>query len=152
MAPTVIAFAPGRVELLGNHTDYNDGVALAAPIYRGVTIRAEKLDADLVEISSEANGREVRVSLKNLQRLDEERWANYPIGVIKTLREAGFEIGGMRLRVGSNLTPGSGLSSSAAFYHESFAWRSPFIRGEVTSRMKLLDHEYGPKSTTSSSL
>ena len=98
MAPTVIAFAPGRVELLGNHTDYNDGVALAAAIDRGVTIRAEKLDADLVEISSEANGREVRVSLKNLQRLDEERWANYPIGVIKTLREAGFEIGGMRLR------------------------------------------------------
>ena len=115
MAPTVIAFAPGRVELLGNHTDYNDGVALAAAIDRGVTIRAEKLDADLVEISSETNGREVRVSLKNLQRLDEERWANYPIGVIKTLREAGFEIGGMRLRVCSNLTPGSGLSSSAAF-------------------------------------
>ena len=114
MAPTVIAFAPGRVELLGNHTDYNDGVVLAAAIDRGVTIRAEKLDADLVEISSEANGREVRVSLKNLQRLDEERWAN-PIGVIKTLREAGFEIGGMRLRVCSNLTPDSGLSSSAAF-------------------------------------
>jgi galactokinase len=115
MAPTVIAFAPGRVELLRDHTDYNDGLALAAAIDRGVTIRAEKLDADPVEISSEANGCEVRVSLENLQRLDEERWANYPIGVIKTLREAAFEIGGMRLRVCSNLTPGSGLSSSAAF-------------------------------------
>ena len=43
MAKTVVAFAPGRVELLGNHTDYNEGVVLAAAIDLGVTIRAEKL-------------------------------------------------------------------------------------------------------------
>lgn len=115
MAPIVTAFAPGRVELLGNHTDYNDGVALAAAIDRGVTIRAEKLDGDRVEVRSETNGREVSVSLHDLRRLDEERWANYPVGVLKILREAGFEIGGMRLNVSSNLPPGSGLSSSAAF-------------------------------------
>ena len=115
MEKSVVAFAPGRVELLGNHTDYNEGLALAAAIDLGVTIRAEKLDADVIEVSSETNGREVSVSLKNLARLGEERWANYPIGVIKILREAGFEIGGLRLQVSSNLPPGSGLSSSAAF-------------------------------------
>jgi galactokinase len=112
---TVVAFAPGRVELLGNHTDYNEGLVLAAAIDLGVTIRTEKLGRDVVEVSSETNGREVSVSLKNLQRLEEEPWANYPIGVIKTLREAGLEIGGLRLRVSSNLPVGSGLSSSAAF-------------------------------------
>jgi galactokinase len=115
MEKSVVAFAPGRVELLGNHTDYNEGLALAAAIDRGVTIGAEKLDADVIEVSSETNGREARVSLKNLHRLEEEPWANYPIGVIKILREAGLEIGGLRLRVSSNLPPGSGLSSSAAF-------------------------------------
>jgi galactokinase len=115
MGKSVRAFAPGRVELLGNHTDYNEGVALAAAIDLGVTIRAEKLDVDAIEVSSETNGREVSVSLKNPQRLEEEPWANYPIGVIKVLREAGFEIGGLRLQVSSNLPPGSGLSSSAAF-------------------------------------
>ena len=115
MKKSVLAFAPGRVELLGNHTDYNEGLALAAAIDLGVTIRAEKLDADVIEISSKTNGREARVSLKNLQRLEEESWANYPIGVIKTLREAGFEIGGLRLQASSNLPIGSGLSSSAAF-------------------------------------
>jgi hypothetical protein len=94
----VLVFAPGRVELLGNHTDYNEGLALAAAINLGVTVRAEKLDADVIEVSSETNGREVRVSLKNLQRLEEEPWANYPIGVIKSFREAGFDIGGLRLR------------------------------------------------------
>ena len=88
MEKRVLVFAPGRVELLGNHTDYNEGLALAAAINLGVTVRAEKLDADVIEVSSETNGREVRVSLKNLQRLEEEPWANYPIGVIKSLREA----------------------------------------------------------------
>src|SRR5215469_15120338 len=115
MGKSVIAFAPGRVELLGNHTDYNEGLALAAAIDRGVTIRAEKIDADLIEISSETNQRQAKVPLKKLQRLEEESWANYPIGVIKFLREAGCAIGGLRLRVGSNLPLGSGLSSSAAF-------------------------------------
>src|SRR5271165_5678154 len=115
MEKAVLAFAPGRVELLGNHTDYNEGLALAAAIDRGVTIRAEKLGADVIEVISETNGREVSVSLKNLAPLGEERWANYPIGVIKSLREAGFEIGGLRLHVSSSLAPGSGLSSSAAF-------------------------------------
>jgi galactokinase len=115
MGKSVVAFAPGRVELLGNHTDYNEGVALAAAIDLGVTILGERLETEVIEIRSETNGREVSVSLKNPRRLEEESWANYPIGVIKALREAGFEIGGLRLRVSSNLPPGSGLSSSAAF-------------------------------------
>jgi galactokinase len=46
MEKSVTAFAPGRVELLGNHTDYNEGLALATAIDRGVTIRAEKIDAE----------------------------------------------------------------------------------------------------------
>jgi galactokinase len=115
MEKSVVAFAPGRAELLGNHTDYNEGLVLAAAIDLGITIRAEKIDADVIEVISEANRRRVTVSAKNLQRLEEESWANYPIGVIKGLREAGFEIGGVRLRVSSNLPVGSGLSSSAAF-------------------------------------
>jgi galactokinase len=115
MGKTVVAFAPGRVELLGNHTDYNEGLALAAAIHLGVTVQAEKVETDVIEVSSETNGRTASASLRNLHRLDAEPWANYPVGVVRILREAGFEIGGLRLRVSSNLPPGSGLSSSAAF-------------------------------------
>jgi galactokinase len=115
MKKNVVAFAPGRVELLGNHTDYNEGLALAAAIHLGVTVHAEKIEADVIEVSSESNGRTASAPLKNLQRLDAEPWANYPVGVVRVLREAGFGIGGLRLRASSNLPPGSGLSSSAAF-------------------------------------
>src|SRR5215471_16330343 len=114
MDKSVVAFAPGRVELLGNHTDYNEGVALAAAIHLGVTVHAEKIEAEVIEVSSETNGRAASAPLKNLQRLDPEPWANYPVGVVRILREAGFGIGGLRLRVSSSLPPGSGLSSSAA--------------------------------------
>ena len=114
MDKSVAAFAPGRVELLGNHTDYNEGVALAAAIHLGVTVHAEKIPADVIEVSSETNGRTASAPLKNLQRLEAEPWANYPVGVVRILREAGFGIGGLRLRVSSSLPPGSGLSSSAA--------------------------------------
>src|ERR1700740_297285 len=115
MRKAVVAFAPGRVELLGNHTDYNEGLALAAAIHLGVTVHAEKIEADVMEVSSETNGRAASAPLKNLQRLDAQPWANYPVEVVRILREAGFEIGGLRLRVSSNLPLGSGLSSSAAF-------------------------------------
>jgi len=115
MGKTVAAFAPGRVELLGNHTDYNEGLALAAAIHLGVTVRAEKIEGKRIEIFSETNGRAASASLENLDRLEEEPWANYPIGVIKILREAGFAVNGLRLRISSDLPAGSGLSSSAAF-------------------------------------
>jgi galactokinase len=115
MKKSVVAFAPGRVELLGNHTDYNEALALAAAIHLGVTAHAEKIEADVIEVSSESNGRTASAPLKNSQRLDAEPWANYPVGVVRVLREAGFGIGGLRLRASSNLPPGSGLSSSAAF-------------------------------------
>ena len=61
---------------------------MAAAIDRGVTICAEKLDSDVIDITLETNGREARVSLKNLRRLEAEPWANYPIGVINIFREA----------------------------------------------------------------
>ena len=115
MKRSVVAYAPGRVELLGNHTDYNEGLALSAAIDLGVTIHAESLDGEVIEVSSKTNGRTAKVSLQDPEKLEQESWANYPIGVVKTLREAGFEIGGLRLLATSNLPFGAGLSSSAAF-------------------------------------
>jgi mevalonate kinase len=82
---------------------------------KAITFYVDLLKADGPPGASSNGQRQAKVLLKNLQRLEEEPWTNYPIGVRKILREAGFAISGLRLRVGSNLPLGSGLSSSAAF-------------------------------------
>jgi galactokinase len=115
MSNTATTFAPGRVEILGNHTDYNLGFVLSAAIHLGVTIEASRLSGNILEISSKTNGRRISIGLSDLSPSVKETWANYPIGVIKVLLEAGFQIGGMHLDVLSDLPLGAGLSSSAAF-------------------------------------
>jgi len=55
MATTVTTFAPGRVEILGNHTDYNLGFVLSAAIHLGVTIETSRLSTNMLEISSKTN-------------------------------------------------------------------------------------------------
>ncbi|HEV3408754.1 MAG TPA: galactokinase [Chthoniobacterales bacterium] len=107
------AYAPGRVELLGNHTDYNQGVVLAAAIDRGITISGRARNDDVVTFTS--NGR-VEARLSDLRpREKQERWANYPLGVIQQLQRAGFAIRGFDAQVSGDVPVGAGLSSSAAF-------------------------------------
>jgi len=111
---TASAYAPGRVELLGNHTDYNQGVVLAAAIDRGLTVAGISRMDDLVVLTSKTADSRIHVSLRDLQPQPEARWANYPLGVVQQFVRAGFEIRGFDAEVSGNLPPGSGLSSSAA--------------------------------------
>jgi galactokinase len=114
MPATATTFAPGRVEILGNHTDYNLGLVLSAAIHLGVTIEAVRLSRNVLEISSKTNQRSISIELNSLGPLAADSWANYPIGVVKVLSDAGFQLGGMQLTVSSDLPLGAGLSSSAA--------------------------------------
>ncbi len=108
--PVVTAYAPGRVELLGNHTDYNDGVVLGAAIDRGLTICGSNRADGIIAITSSTMG-SVRVPASNLQPLVEERWANYVLGVAAELSSSGK---GFSAEISGDLPAGSGLSSSAA--------------------------------------
>lgn len=109
------AYAPGRVELLGNHTDYNQGVVLAAAIDRGLTVTGSARDDRVIKFRAEAPTACVEVSLDDLQPQREQRWANYPLGVVQQFLRAGFELRGFEAAVSGNVPPGAGLSSSAAF-------------------------------------
>jgi galactokinase len=114
MGNEAIAFAPGRVELLGNHTDYNQGLVLSAAIHLGVTVRARKDSSNRITVSSTTNRRRVEIDIPSIERLPNESWANYPLGVIEMLRQTGFPLGGTTIDIDSNLPLGAGLSSSAA--------------------------------------
>src|SRR5215210_4070996 len=90
------AFAPGRVNLIGEHTDYNDGLCLPFAIERGVTVTAELQDGDEV-VAPELAG--------------DDRFLR---GAVAELRRAGVELPGCRLEVAGDLPQGAGLRSSAA--------------------------------------
>src|SRR3954465_3781096 len=86
------AYAPGRVELLGNHTDYNQGVVLAAAIDRGLTMSGIAQDADVIGLSATLIEGRVRTSVSNLRPRADQRWANYPLGVVQQFVAAGHKI------------------------------------------------------------
>lgn len=109
------ARGPGRVELLGNHTDYNDGVVLSAAINFAVTVQGVARRDGIATIRSTLSPDPVSEPLARLDKqLDAAAWANYPLGVAFCLRKAGYNIEGFDLSISSDLPPGAGLSSSAA--------------------------------------
>lgn len=114
-SPDLYSFAPGRIEFIGNHTDYNGGNVIGLAINEGVTMAFRRRDDDTINLISE-NELSVQSNLANIHRLENESsWANYPLGVTKVFQDAGYSIeSGYDLAIVSDLPIGAGLSSSAA--------------------------------------
>lgn len=111
---TTSASAPGRVEILGNHTDYNDGLVLAAAIDRCLTVSGEARHDGRIRLKSELTGGAVDVSLGSLRAQVDNPWANYPLGVVQQFIRSGYPIGGFEALISGDLPAGCGLASSAA--------------------------------------
>jgi len=105
--------APGRINLIGEHTDYNSGFVLPCAINREITIRGKERKDKKVVLHSLDFGEKIEIDLKKSfsPRGD---WADYPLGVIKEYLEKGFFLSGMELEISGNIPIGAGLSSSAA--------------------------------------
>jgi galactokinase len=111
------SFAPGRVEFIGNHTDYNGGDVMGVAIDKGVFIAASKREDDEIHMVSTISDEVVVRRLSCLEKPLEgnNSWTNYPIGVICSLLKRDFNLPtGFNIAVASNLPVGAGLSSSAA--------------------------------------
>lgn len=109
------AKAPGRVELLGNHTDYNQGCVLTAAIDRFVTVRGQPEPSGVIRLSSAAGHHPVELLAEALYPLSgPSAWANYILGIAASLRTQYPRIEGFSVEVSGDLPPGAGLSSSAA--------------------------------------
>ena len=123
--PEGVWHAPGRANLIGEHTDYNDGFVLPFALDRGTFAAAAPYEDPVLgsgvleltsrqEIGAAAPPEPVTIVLDGLSPGSVAGWAAYPAGVVWALREAGYPVPGARVAVDSDLPQGAGLSSSAA--------------------------------------
>src|SRR5947199_9543421 len=91
--PRLIVCAPGRVNLIGEHTDYNDGYVFPVAIDRATYIAARPHDDDRIHVISADIGEEDQFALDSIERSAVRPWSNYIRGVVKGLLAAGHRVG-----------------------------------------------------------
>jgi galactokinase len=106
--------APGRVNLIGEHTDYNDGFVMPAAIDLSTHVAITPRDDRLLVILSESFNEATEFKLDRYAPHGTGHWSDYVRGVAVELMQAGFKLRGANLLIASNLPVGAGLSSSAA--------------------------------------
>jgi len=115
-APSHFVQAPGRVNLIGEHTDYNDGFVLPCAINYQTMVAAAKRDDNIVRVVSVDYGNETDEFdiTQEITFQQDKMWSNYIRGVVKCLIGRGYEFKGADISVSGNVPQGAGLSSSAA--------------------------------------
>ena len=106
--------APGRVNLIGEHTDYNDGFVMPAAIGLSTFVTVSPREGRELSLFSENFSEQVEFDLDDPDPRPAGRWSDYPRGVAVTLERAGYRLRGASLRIRGEVPIGSGLSSSAA--------------------------------------
>jgi galactokinase len=112
VSDSATAFAPGRVNLIGEHTDYNEGLALPFAISDGVTVRATRTEAGRIEAVATDLGRRDSFALGEIEPAD--GWRAFVRGAAAEVVRHGAQLTGARLEISGTVPRGSGLSSSAA--------------------------------------
>jgi galactokinase len=137
--PEGVWHAPGRVNFIGEHTDYNEGFVLPFALGRGVRAAAARRADGVLELHSrQAGGEPATVPMDGLGPGSVTGWAAYPAGVAWALLQAGYPIGGTSLAIDADLARGSALSSSAAL-ECSVALALTELHGLAVPRRELAD-------------
>ncbi|MEN2486378.1 galactokinase [Flavobacterium sp. B11] len=112
--PQKTVLSPGRINIIGEHIDYNDGYVLPAAIDKVICFTFEKNNTKTSKIIAIDLNEEFEIDLTQEVKLSDVVWTNYIRGVIKQLQDNGFSFDGFNCAFSSNIPVGSGLSSSAA--------------------------------------
>jgi galactokinase len=113
--PEAAAYAPGRVNLIGEHTDYNEGFVLPAAVDRGVAVAARRIPGDTFTLHAVDLGERCTFARAPLERDPGRSWADYFKGVVWALAKRGIEVPACEAVITGDIPRGAGLSSSAAY-------------------------------------
>ncbi|CAN5856459.1 galactokinase [soil metagenome] len=109
----VVVRSPGRVNILGEHTDYNEGFVLPAAIDKSIYVAISKRTDDIINLYAVDFDQTITADIKNIQP-SPTQWPNYILGVVDQLQKKGFLFPGFNLVIDGDIPIGAGLSSSAA--------------------------------------
>jgi galactokinase len=146
-APTLLVRAPGRLNLIGEHTDYNDGLVLPGAITQAVSFALRLNGTDKIRLRALDFKAEYEVAVGDIAPLPQGNWANYQLGVVAGLQRRGAKIPGFDCAFGGDIPSGAGLSSSAAV-ECGLAWGLNELLGLGFDKMELAhvaqgaEHEY----------
>ncbi len=113
-APTHRVAAPGRLELLGNHTDYNQGLVLAIAVDKLMSMASSPRGGGKIELASSAFPEKEKFAVTEVTRNPAAPWADYVKGVVQQLQKRGVPVRGFNAAIHSTIPMGAGMSSSAA--------------------------------------
>lgn len=143
----LIVRSPGRINLIGEHTDYNDGLVLPAAIDKAVYVAVQKNSRDLIRLVSLEYRDQVEVTLTDITPSSSKPWTNYILGVVDQFQKRGFKVSGFDLVIAGDVPLGAGLSSSAAVEcATAYALSEIFLFGlprlELVKLAQLAEHEF----------
>ena len=128
---TTVYFAPGRVNIIGEHTDYNGGYVLPCALSFGTTVVARLNNEDKVRFATTNFAYKAVVPLDQLQVKQGSEWVNYPLGVIDQFRKKGVPMVGMDLLYSGTIPNGAGLSSSASIEVVTAVLLNDFLKAQL---------------------
>ena len=134
---SLTVFSPGRINLIGEHTDYNNGFVFPAAIDKGIALAIGKSDKTHSRVVSIDMEEELTLNLDELEKVEGHTWKNYIIGVIAELIKAGGNITNFNCVFKGNIPVGSGMSSSAAL-ENSLVFACNELFGLGLSKMELI--------------
>ena len=110
----LIVFSPGRINLIGEHTDYNEGFTFPAAINKGIALAISKSNSNTSNAYALNKEELYEFKIENLKPLEGGGWRNYVLGVVAELQKIGKQIGNFNSIFAGNIPSGAGMSSSAA--------------------------------------
>ena len=143
----MIVRSPGRINIIGEHTDYNEGFVLPAAIDKAAYLAIALRDDDEVHLMAQDLNEKFSISLKDLKPVGDVSWPNYILGAVAQFQKKGIELKGFNAVLTSDVPIGAGLSSSAALEcATTFALNellyTGFQRIEMIKMAQKAEHEY----------